>query len=422
MDNIAVILIIPSASYRTSAFIKALEKLNLKALIISDKSQVFSTKYPEKLMIMNYHQWKDKLDEIRKWTKSNVLKAVIGVDEESIVLAAKLSKILKVEHNPVDSVLLTKDKYLMRIQFKKAGVNSPWFKLFSIHDSLEMIINEISFPSVIKPTFLSGSQGVIRVNTKEELSNGIKTLKELLLLDYIRERGGEKSEWFLIEEYISGKEVSIEGIVTKGKLKVLTIFDKPESPQGPTFEETIIVTPSALSKKNQLNIFETAQNAVSALGILKGPVHIELRTNSFANYILECASRSIGGLCSKALEFQGGASLEELIICSYLGRNVEKSKLTGLTRGVMMMPTEKEGILMEVRGIKDALNVKGVTDLVMTVNSGERLVPLPQGDRYLGFIFAEGKDQDFVVNVLKNAWSKLDVILDNNSFNISQSL
>ena len=413
MHDSAVILIIPSASYRTSAFINAIEKLDLKVLVISDKSQVFSGKYPNNLLITNFHHWKDRLDEISEWSELNGLKAVIGVDEESIVLAANLSNYLKVEHNTVESVLLTKDKYLMRIELKKAGVNSPWFKRFLIHDFPNENINEISFPCVIKPTFLSASRGVIRVNTIKELVNGIKTINELLSLEEIRERGGEKSDWILVEEYIPGKEVAIEGIVSKGKLKILTVFDKPEPLEGPTFEETIIVTPSALSEKNQLSLFETAQNAVKALGIVKGPVHVEVRINSSGNYILECASRSIGGLCSKVLEFQGGMSLEELILRSYLGRNVEKSKLTGSARGVMMMPTEKMGILKEMRGVEDALNVKGVTDLQITVKPGEKLEPLPKGDRYLGFIFAEDKDQELVIKALKNAWSKIAVVLEN---------
>jgi len=413
MDDSAVILIIPSASYRTSAFINAVEKLDLKVLVISDKSQVFSGKYPDNLMIMNFHHWKDRLDEISEWSERNGLKAVIGVDEESIVLAANISKYLKVEHNPVESVLLTKDKYLMRIELKKAGVNSPWFKRFSIHDSPNKKINEICFPCVIKPTFLSASRGVIRVNTIKELSNGFETLSELLSLEELRKRGGEQSDWILVEEYIPGKEVAIEGIVSEGKLKVLAVFDKPEPLVGPIFEETIIVTPSILPKKTLYSLFETAQIAVNALGIVKGPVHIEIRINSSGNYILECASRSIGGICSNVLEFQDGMSLEELILRSYLGRNVEKTKLTDTAKGVMMMPNEKRGILKEIIGVEDALNVKGVTDLQITLKPGEKLEPLPKGDRYLGFIFAEDKDQELVIKALKNAWSKIAVVLEN---------
>ena len=413
MINSAVILIIPSASYRTAPFMNAVKKLDLKVLVISDKSQVFSCKYPDNLIVVNFNHWKDKSVEISKWAKNNGLKAVIGVDEESILLAANLSNFLNVEHNSIESVLLTKNKYLMRNELKKARVCSPWFKRFSINESSNKIINEISFPCVIKPTFLSGSRGVMRVNTKKELSDGIKTLHELLSLDEIRKRAGKQSNYILFEEYIPGKEVAIEGIVSEGKLKVLAVFDKPEPLEGPTFEETIIVTPTALSEKNQLSLFETAQNAVKALGIVKGPVHVEVRINSSGNYILECASRSIGGLCSKVLEFQGGMSLEELILCSYLGRNVEKSKLTGSARGVMMMPTEKMGILKEMRGVDDALNVKGVTDLKIIIKPGEKLEPLPKGDRYIGFIFAEDKDQELVIKALKNAWSRIAVVLEN---------
>tara|TARA_B100000686_G_scaffold128253_1_gene135463 strand:- start:1091 stop:2335 length:1245 start_codon:yes stop_codon:yes gene_type:complete len=413
MENYAVILIIPSASYRTGPFMNAVKKLDLKVLVISDKSQVFSGKYPDNLIIINFNHWQDRSDEISKWAKNNGLKAVIGVDEESIVLAANISNFLNVEHNPVESVLLTKDKYLMRNELLKLGIKSPWFKRFSIYESTKKIINEISFPCVIKPTFLSASRGVMRVNTMNELSDSIKIMYELLSLDELRKRGGEQSDWILFEEYIPGNEVAVEGLVTNGKLTVLAVFDKPEPLEGPTFEETIIVTPSVLTKEIQYSLLETIQNVVKALGILKGPIHAEARINKNGNYILECASRSIGGLCSKVLEFQGGMSLEELILRSYLGRNIEKSKLTDKARGVMMMPTEKMGILKEMRGVQDALNVKGITDLKLTVKPGEKLEPLPKGDRYLGFIFAEGNDQKLVIKALKNAWSKITVVQEN---------
>ena len=66
-----------------------------------------------------------------------------------------------------------------------------------------------------------------------------------------------------------------------------------------------------------------------------------------------------------------------------------------------------------MRGVEDALNVKGVTDLQITVKPGEKLEPLPKGDRYMGFIFAEDKDQELVIKALKNARSKIEVVLEN---------
>ena len=300
----------------------------------------------------------------------------------------------------------------MRSELKKSGMKSPWFKRFPVHETPKDIFAELSFPCVLKPTFLSASQGVLRVNSFEEFGKGCEMLSDLLAEEKVKKRGGDEANWILVEEYIPGKEVSIEGIVNDGELKDLAIFDKPEPLEGPIFPETIFITPTILDEHLQFPLLETAQTALQALGISKGPVHIELRINDHGNYILECAARSIGGLCSKVLEFKGGMSLEELILRSALGRNVEKTQLIDKAKGVMMMPTEKRGILREIHGIKAALAVKGITDLQITIKPGEMLEPLPKGDRYLGFLFAEGKDQDTVKIALQEAWLKIKVVLE----------
>ena len=388
----------------------AVTKLDLKVLVITDKSQVFNEYFPDNVISMNFENWQESLENIYEWSLRYDLKAVIGVDEESIVLAAKLSESLCIEHNSLESVKVTKDKYLMRNALKKFGLKTPWFKRFSVHETRKDIFTELSYPCVIKPTFLSASQGVLRVNSFEEFGKGCEMLTHLLAEEEIKKIGGDQAKWILVEEYIAGKEVSIEGIVIDGELKDLAIFDKPETLEGPTFPETIFIAPSILDEYLQLSLLETAKSALQALGIRKGPVHIELRINNHGNYILECAARSIGGLCSRVLEFSGNMSLEELILRSALGRNVDKAKLIDKARGVMMMPTEKKGILKEIRGVDAAINLKGITDLQTMIKPGEMLEPLPKGGRYLGFLFAEGKDQNTVKKVLTKAWSKITVV------------
>lgn len=411
--NSSVILIIPSASYRTNPFMDAVSKLELKVLVLTDKSQVFNEYYPENVITMKFEHWREYVENIREWSVKHDLKAVIGVDEESIVLAANLSEFLGIGHNSLESVELTKNKYLMRKALKDSGLKSPWFKRFSIQETPEDIFAEINLPCVLKPTFLSASQGVVRVNSIEEFCRVFEMLSEFLSQAEIKKQGGEQANWILVEEYISGKEVSIEGIVNEGKLKELAIFDKPETLEGPTFPETIFITPTILPEQLQSSLLETAQTALETLGIIKGPVHVELRINVNGNYILECAARSIGGLCSKVLEFKGGMSLEELILRSALGRNIAKTKLIGMAKGVMMMPTEQSGILREIRGAEAALAVSGITEMEITIKPGEMLELLPKGGRYLGFLFAEGKDQKSVIKNLKTAWSKIEIITEN---------
>jgi biotin carboxylase len=391
----------------------AVSKLELKVLVLTDKSQVFSRNYPDKVITMNFENWRVQIENIREWSVKHDLQAVVGVDEESIVLAARLSEILGLEHNSLESVKLTKDKFLMRKALKDAGLKVPWFKRFSVHQAPQEYLKEISFPCILKPTFLSASQGVVRANNPDEYCRGVEMLSKLLAQAEVIKRGGEQANWLLVEEFLPGKEVSLEGIVNNGKLKELAIFDKPETLDGPTFPETILITPTLLDKPLQESLLETAQTTVEALGIIKGPVHLEFRINKKGNFILECAARSIGGLCTKVLEFKGGMSLEELILRSVLGRNIGKTNLSGTVKGVMMMPIKNKGILREFRGIEAALAVKGITDLQITIKNGGNLEPLPEGGRYLGFIFAEGKDQKTVLKNLKNAWAKIEVVSDN---------
>ena len=184
--NSSVILIIPSASYRTNPFMDASTKLDLKVLVITDKSQVFSEYYPDNVITMNFEHWQESIENIREWSERYDLKAVIGVDEESIILAAKLSESFCIGHNSLESVKLTKNKYLMRSELKKSGLKSPWFKRFSVHETPKDIFAELSFPCVLKPTFLSASQGVLRVNSFEEFGKGCEMLSELLAEEKVK--------------------------------------------------------------------------------------------------------------------------------------------------------------------------------------------------------------------------------------------
>ena len=72
-------------------------KIGINILVITNNSQVFSEYYPEKVITMNFEHWRESIENIRKWSERYDLKAVIGVDEESIILAAKLSESLCIQ-------------------------------------------------------------------------------------------------------------------------------------------------------------------------------------------------------------------------------------------------------------------------------------------------------------------------------------
>ncbi|MFQ5585000.1 MAG: ATP-grasp domain-containing protein [Calditrichia bacterium] len=245
-----------------------------------------------------------------------------------------------------------------------------------------------------------------------EFLSALEEVRKILSEKTVISRGTEESNYLLVEDYIPGSEVAVEGMLINGDFKLLTIFDKPDPLEGPYFTETIYVTPSRLPAQQQEEIVETTKAVCRSLGLSSGPVHAELRLNEKGAWIIEIAARSIGGLCSRALRFTGNISLEEIILRHSLGMDISRIEREEAAAGVMMMPVPKSGILKKVSGINNAKNVPGVEDIVVTTAPQQEIAPLPFGNRYLGFIFARGDSSEFVEGSIREAFVKIKIEME----------
>ena len=300
--------------------------------------------------------------------------------------------------------MAARNKYEMRRMFASAGVPSPQFKLFATTENANQRATQISYPCVVKPLLLSGSRGVIRANNPAEFADAFGVLARMLA----ETPQAPGSNQILVEDFIPGVEVALEGIIDNGQLKVLALFDKPDPLDGPLFEETIYVTPSRLPADSQAAIAACAAQAAAAVGLRIGPVHAELRLNEDGPWLVEIAGRSIGGLCSQTLNFGlEGFSLEELILRQAIGRPIEAVERRPEARGVMMIPIPAAGLLKAVQGKTAAQAVPGIESVQITASLNQPLVPLPKGDSYLGFIFAKGRHPAQVEDALRLAHQQL---------------
>ncbi|MGH9174005.1 MAG: ATP-grasp domain-containing protein, partial [Vicinamibacterales bacterium] len=310
--------------------------------------------------------------------------ALLAVDDGATELAALAGREYGVPHNAPDAAVAARDKFRMRTMLAAGGVRCPAFRTFGAQlDPTEYATN-VTFPAVVKPTRLSGSRGVIRADDPNELAAAVRRLQAILRGDGTDLESAE----ILIEDYLPGVEVAVEGLLTDGELHVLAIFDKPDPLTGPFFEETIYVTPSRLPAETQAAIARETAACAAALGLRTGPVHAELRINESGPWILEIAGRSIGGLCSTVLSFGAGMCLEELILRHAVGLEIPSYDRTGDAAGVMMIPIPKGGILRDVAGIDEAQAVPHIDGVEITAKLNYPIQPLPEGAAYLGFIFA----------------------------------
>ncbi|MDQ5858648.1 MAG: ATP-grasp domain-containing protein [Acidobacteriota bacterium] len=402
-----VLLLLPTTTYRASDFLGAAAKLGADVTVASEEPSTLASRNPAGLLTLDFRDPAECARRVVEFSRSHPVDAVVGVDEETALAAAAISGALGLPANPARAVAAARDKSLLREALEAAGVPSPGFRVFRIEERPEEAAAAVRYPCVLKPTFLAGSRGVIRADDPESFGAAWKRIAAILAEPDVAGRGGEAARRILVEEFVPGAEVAVEGLLTDGGLEVLAVFDKPDPLDGPYFEETIYVTPSRLSTATQDDVRRTTEWGCRALGLEQGPIHAELRLGPSGPVVIELAARSIGGLCSRTLTFGTGLSLEEVILRHALGARDETVRREPGAAGVLMVPIPAAGRLEAVRGLEEAHAVADVVDVVISAHLGQRLVPLPEGSRYLGFVFSRASSPERAEAALREAHSKL---------------
>lgn len=379
-----LLLVTPRDSYRTVAYLDAAARMGCSVTVATDATVALAAS----AIVTPFDDPSAACDRIIA-ARGDRYDAVVGTDGAALPVAAAVAGRLGLPGNPVDAVVAADDKLRQRRLLAAAGVVQPAFGVVGEGDWDE-------FPAVVKPIDRSASQGVIPVETPAELDGAVDRLRSLV-----------GSAPVLAEGLVSGLEVAIEGLLVDGELHVLAVFDKPDETVGLTFPETLLVQPARIDRSVRSRVIEVVERAAAAIGVTTGPVHAECIIDGDRIWFLELAPRTIGGLCSRALRTEG-MGLEELVIGLALGRPVRPRPAMG-SSGVLMLPVPVEGRLDAVDGVDRADRVPGIDGVTVTIGPGEHVVPLPDGDRYLGFVFASGATPDDVEASLREAWACLDV-------------
>lgn len=403
-----LLLIAPHGSYRTTAFMQAAQAMGVDVLLASEGKHSVISDYAEGLHL-NFRQQAMALEQILSAARQRPFAAILGTDDSTTALAAMASEQLGLPHNDPASVELTQRKDLARACLHQHKVSAPQYQQIDLKREVASQVDDFLFPAVVKPVALSGSRGVIRVNTIDELEQACQRIKKILQQEL--QLNEDSRRYVLLEEYIPGDEVAVEGLLVKGKLQILTIFDKPEPMEGPFFEETYYISPSRLPDAVQCEVQATIQAACGAYGLREGPVHAECRINDNGVWVLEVAARTIGGMCGHLLSFGIGQSLEALVIQHALNLPIQINKDTGAA-GVLMIPIPKAGVLKRVEGILKAQRVEHIDEVNIQISSGHVIQTLPEGSSYLGFIFSYADTPAQVESALRQAHACLNIVID----------
>lgn len=398
-----VVVVMPTETYRAADFVNAAGRLGVELSIASEETLPLIP--PDRQTQINCADPVSSAEQIAELATTTTIDAIIAADDAGVEVAARAAQLMGLPSSPVAAVQATLDKHTMRNLLSIGEVPQPTFRIAAnVADALAAAA-DIGYPVVSKPRTRSASLGVLRSDEPDDLADAFQVAATHQYED-------DHSSSILVEGFIPGPEVSVEGIIWEGRLEIAAVFDKPDQPDGPTFEETIFVTPSSLDAPTMKAVEHTVQAAVAALGLTNGPIHAELRVPDGRPTVIEVAGRTIGGICGRSLTFGlMGESLEMLVLRQALGMpKVGNSRIPGGT-GVMMIPALTTGKITAISGLDAARTVTGITDIEMTAPIGAGVMPAPDGDRYLGFIFATGPDRGSVLTSLRSAYSKIEITI-----------
>src|SRR5262245_4047838 len=416
----SVLLFASKLGYQTRSFDRAARRLGVRLVFVTDRCHELSNPWGDDALAVRFdapeHAAGRALQEFRR----RHFDGVIALGDRPTVAAAYTARGLGLSANHPVAVEACHNKLRMREVFRDAGLPSPWFRAIPLSPDPEPALLGVRYPCVIKPLSLSASQGVMRADNRDDFFAAVARLRQLFERPELRAQREADFTQALVEEYIRGTEVAVEGLLIEGAFKLLALFDKPDPLEGPFFEESIYVTPSRLSAPQQDTIRRAAENTARAIGLTHGPVHAEFRINERGVWPIEIAPRPIGGLCARSLEFASQdhphlISLEELILRQAIGEDVSGWQREGLASGVMMIPVPASGVLESVQGVEDAQHVRCITEIEITARIRDTILAWPEGSSYLGFIFAKAQTAKNVEDALRSAHSRL-------RFNIRETL
>ena len=406
-----VLLVAPPGSYRVHAYLEAARDLGIEMLVASEGEHSLVPDIGDGLRV-DLADPEAAVERVLGAHRVRPVAGVVATDDGTVEIANRIAAVLGLAHNAPSAARIARRKDLARGALAEARLPVPAARRVDLRRPLGPQLSGVGFPSVVKPLALSASRGVIRADDLPGLEAACRRAGAIARAAAVESIVAEERDTLLVESFMPGPEIALEGMLRGGELSVLAIFDKPDPLDGPFFEETIYVTPSRHPRAVQALAAERVRAGCAAYGLTEGPVHAELRLHDGDAWIIEIAARTIGGDCARLFTFGSGTSLEHLVLQRALGRSPDVPfRDAGRAAGVLMIPTPGAGTLRRVEGVMAASRIPGIREVSVTVREGYELTPLPEGGTYLGFVFALGDDPAGVEESLRRAQETIRVVV-----------
>lgn len=310
---------------------------------------------------------------------------------------AKASDILHLHSISYETAVKATDKYDMIKAFKEHNVPSPWYFVVDSMAELKAHEADVTFPCIIKPTDNAGSHGVAKVYTFQEL-----------LDNYEYAHSCSRHGKVIVEEYLDGPEVSVEVMVVNGEVNILQITDKITT-EAPHFVEMGHTQPSRLPNDTQKAVRNVTEAACKAIGIDKGPAHVEMKVTKRGPVMIELGARMGGdNITTHLVPLSTGIDMVGSTIKVALGEDpdIKPTLHCGSAIRYYEVPF---GIIESIENVEEAQQVPGVKQITFTKNVGEESTPIQCSNDRIGFVIAQGATAEKAVEACEKAMKTISI-------------
>lgn len=291
----------------------------------------------------------------------------------------------------MDTAIKSTDKGEMIKAFKEYGVESPWFYIIENVTMLNALLSQLSYPCILKPTDNAGSRGVMLVKSVEELI-------EAYQYSVSQSRGG----LVILEEYMTGPEVSVEVMVVDGEPHVLQVTDKLTT-GAPYFVEMGHNQPSMLPAEDVEKIKDLACRAVKSVGINCGPSHVEIKLTPTGPKMVELGAR-MGGDCitTHLVPLSTGIDMIKATIDVSLGLNPDITPTLHKGSAIRFFDAPC-GVISAIEGVEESQAIDGVQEISFTKSVGDEVTEIHSSLDRCGFVIAQCDSASEAIEVCEKA-------------------
>lgn len=388
------------------AFARAAEGLGASLVAIHEASDATSDQASVTATRVSFDVPDRASQEVLEGLSGEALQGVLAYGHRAAAVAALVAHARGLEWHPFEGVQAAADALLARGRWIALGLPTAWFAGVPSGSPLDTVADRLRLPCVVKAAIGRGAMGTQRADSFDACARALERLRERL--EHLGPTGPPHHMCdAIVEGLVPGAEFALDGIMVRGVLHVLAIWENWGAEDAGWSGEPTFVTPPLLSAERQRLMAGVIAHAVLALGLGHGPVSATCRVNDEGIFVLDVVPWVANGARARALRFVddrgSSVSLEELLLRQASGESLDVYAREGRAAGVLWLAAPTAGRLRWLGGIDAALRVQHIDQVIVTAQPGQLIEPSRSARAAAGAIVARAPDTDSAVRALIEA-------------------